>query len=110
MIGHNFEMRVGEMVFAGNSLPVPLFHARTVAAAVLSGKPCSSVCVNAEALATASPLQLRFPALDLRRDIFRRRRTDRSPLRKRTAHIENVRNIDLEQRRTLFQLGKGHLI
>src|SRR6266571_8370610 len=67
------------------------------------------VCGTLQTRLSASRQTL-SPALDLRHDIRARWRTGRSPLRKRTANIENVRNIDIEQRRTLFQLRKWNLI
>ena len=41
MIGYDFEMCIGEMSLTRNGFPSLLFHARTVAVAVPSGKPCS---------------------------------------------------------------------
>ena len=102
MIGHDFQMRVREMALAGNSLPIILFHSAIVVVAVSAGKQVGDAATSGRRSAPTLLHKGFSPAFNLHCDILGRWRTDRPPLRKRMANIENVCNIGIEQRRTLF--------
>src|SRR5438270_2539562 len=67
------------------------FTARTVVAALLSGK-------------LTKPF---LPSRNLRFHIFRRRRANASSRGERASHVEDLCNIDIEQGRNLFQIAES---
>src|SRR6266481_169248 len=79
--------------------------------ALLHAGNCSGRCPQRQTAGFAVSLVEQFmPARDLRSDVSRRGSADCSPRRKRTANVENLRNIDVKQWRSLCQFRDRNLI